>query len=355
MKQGLTLPELAARVADEQGRKRDIVADTRTMSYESNGSTKILVDDVDGVSAFTLSDHAHGQVATKLGIPKKYYDRLRADAPALLDANANHWMHNPGERRMLRTLTGDTPGADGIVRGFVSDRYKRLECSDLLAHVMPIFGELGVDNGSVVSCNLSDTRLYLKVVFPGVTSNIKPGLNDIVQAGVVISNSEVGAGALKIEPMIYRLVCLNGMIAADKSLSRFHVGRRIEDTEEAMAVFSDATLDDQALFAKVADVVKACANRVQFEAIVDSMRDLADQRVATNPVDAVQELAKKATLNEDVSKSILQHLIEGADLSAWGYLNAVTRAAQDVEDYEDATDLERLGGQILANPALVLA
>jgi hypothetical protein len=362
MRQGLTLPELAARVRSEQERKRDIVADTRTMSTISNGVTRLQVDDEDGVSEYDVTEHAHGQIADRIGVPKRYYDRMRQEAPALLDQNVNHWLHQKPERRMLRTFrpfpgaTGTGAGS-GIVRGFVSDRYRRLDYSDLLAHVMPIFGELGVDNGSVVSCNLSDTRMYLKVVFPGVLGDVKPGLGDIVQAGVVLSNSEVGAGALRVEPLVYRLACLNGMVVADKTMVRYHVGRRIEDTEEAMAVFSDATLrlDDQALFAKVADVVKACANQAAFALIVDRLRDLADKRITTKPLEAVQVLAKKATLTEDESASILQHLIEGGDLTAWGYLNAVTRASQDCEEYERATDLERLGGQILADPALVLA
>lgn len=124
-----------------------------------------------------------------------------------------------------------------------------------------------------------------------------------------------------------------------------------------MAVFSDATLslDDQALFAKVADVVRACASQAAFAQIVDGLRDLSEQRVEKKPLEAIQVLAKRATLTEDEQGSILQHLIEGGDLTAWGYLNAVTRASQDVEEYERATDLERLGGQILADPALVLA
>lgn len=357
MKTGLTLPDLAARVRSEQERKRDIVADTRTMQFSSNGVTRLLVDDEETVSEFDLSEHAHGQVADRLGIPKRYYDRLRSEAPALLDSNANHWLHQKPERRMLRTFTGGEDGIHGTVRGFVSDRYRRLDYADLLERVLPIFKELGVDSGSVVSANLSDTRMYLKVVFPGITEEVKPGLGDIVQAGVVVSNSEVGAGALKIEPLLYRLECLNGMIVQDKSMVRYHVGRRIEDTEEAMAVFSDATLslDDQALFAKVADVVRACASQAAFAQIVDGLRDLSEQRVEKKPLEAIQVLAKRATLTEDEQGSILQHLIEGGDLTAWGYLNAVTRASQDVEEYERATDLERLGGQILADPALVLA
>lgn len=356
MKQGLTLPELAARVAREQEQKHDYVADTQRMQFNSNGTTALVLDgNGDGVKEFSVSEHAHGQIAARLGVPKRYYDRLREEAPTLLDSNVNHWFTQKPEKRMIRTLDAADPRDRGTVRGFLSDRYKRLDYDALLAHVIPILGETGVGNDSIVSCNISETKLYLKVLFPGITGEVK--LNDVVQAGVVISNSEVGAGALKIEPLVYRLVCLNGMVVADATLKRYHVGRRIEDSEDALAVFSDETLalDDAALFAKVGDVVRAASNQAQFDLIVAGLQDLAGQRVTVNPIDQVQELAKRASLTEDESKSVLLHLIEGADLSAWGYLNAVTRASQEVEDYERATELERLGGQILANPALVLA
>lgn len=66
--------------------------------------------------------------------------------------------------------------------------------------------------------------------------------------------------------------------------------------------------------------------------------------------EAVKVLAKKNSLNEFEQGNILRHLIEGADLSKYGLLNAVTRTAQDVDDYDRATDLEALGGNILVLP-----
>ena len=38
---------------------------------------------------------------------------------------------------------------------------------------------------------------------------MRPG--DVVQAGVSISNSETGRGAVSVCPLVYRLVCTNGM------------------------------------------------------------------------------------------------------------------------------------------------
>jgi phage host-nuclease inhibitor protein Gam len=78
----------------------------------------------------------------------------------------------------------------------------------------------------------------------------------------------------------------------------------------------------------------------------DKMKALTETRIAS-PIKAVETLAQRASLNEGEKSSVLKHLIEGGDLSMWGLQNALTRAAQDVTDYDRATDLERFGGKML--------
>lgn len=45
--------------------------------------------------------------------------------------------------------------------------------------------------------------MCLKVITPRLNWEMTPG--DIVQAGVVVSNSEVGRGTLSMQPLLYRL------------------------------------------------------------------------------------------------------------------------------------------------------
>jgi hypothetical protein len=48
---------------------------------------------------------------------------------------------------------------------------------------------------------------------------------------------------------------------------------------------------------------------------------------------------------------VLSHFLTGhngqSELTRYGLIQAVTRASQEVEDYDRATELEQLGGQIL--------
>jgi hypothetical protein len=43
----------------------------------------------------------------------------------------------------------------------------------------------------------------------------------------------------------------------------------------------------------------------------------------------------------------MRNLIEGGDLSRWGLVNAVTSTSQDAANYDRATELERIGGQVV--------
>ena len=58
-------------------------------------------------------------------------------------------------------------------------------------------------------------------------------------------------------------------------------------------------------------------------------------------------IKKRLALTDGQRDSILTHLLQGNDLSRWGLANAVTRASQDIEDYDQATELEKLGGKVI--------
>jgi hypothetical protein len=53
----------------------------------------------------------------------------------------------------------------------------------------------------VVSVRITDSHFYLQATSDRVTAEVRQG--DIVQAGVVVANSGVGASSLRISPMVY--------------------------------------------------------------------------------------------------------------------------------------------------------
>lgn len=338
MKQDLSLTKLAEELERRSASKVDYLADTRQLSMTND-------TELDGLnqegSVISVNDIAHGQIASRLDIPAKYYNRLKSEAPALLADNVNHWFQTNPENRMVRTL-------DGKVRAFLSDRYNRIENEEIAQTVLPLL--LEQEGVKIESASITESRMYIKAVFTRIEGEV--GKGDVVQAGVAISNSEVGMGAVKIEPLVFRLVCLNGMIMQDSKFSARHVGRQLAGGENVQHLLSNEALqaEDHAVLLKVRDVVRASFDDARFQQHIAMMREATEMKLEGNPAEAVKVLAKKNSLNEFEQGNILRHLIEGADLSKFGLLNAVTRTAQDVDDYDRATDLEALGGNILVLP-----
>ena len=256
-KYGMNLVQLATEIMRRAESKRDFVAETTDLVFGENALA------IDAAGRFPLTDHAHGQIADRVGIPKRYYDRMRAEAPALLADNVNHWFREQPERRMVRTL-------DGKTRAFLSDRYHRIDNEQIADAVLPVLLESG-GHGAVVSCCVTEAKLYIQALFPRLEGEVRRG--DPVQGGVIVSNGEIGNGALDIRPMIYRLVCTNGcisgQIAEDARLRRNHVGRRIESGED-YSVYSDETLkaDDRALSLKIRDSIRVLAQPGLFNRIL---------------------------------------------------------------------------------------
>lgn len=334
MKTGLTLQQMAAELERQQNAKRDFIADTRELRMTADAQHVTLPN----IGEFGIRDHAHGQMAQHAGVPKPYYDRLRADHPDLLAMNLNTLFDREPSRRMMRML-------DEQLRAFMSDRYRPLDNYDLGMAVLPRLMEF--PDIEMASSQLTERRFYMKFVFPRLEAEIKVG--DVVQMGVEISNSEVGAGSLRVSPLILRLACLNGMTVNEYGQRKYHVGKRAEEMDSAYELYSDDTRrkDDAAFFAKVNDTIAGVLRRDVFERIVGKLRDATEQRIEGRPEKVVEVTVKRLGLAAGQSDNILRHLIDGGDLSRYGMVQAITRASQDVEDYDDATSMEAAGGRII--------
>lgn len=341
MKFGRTLMELAQELERQVNAKHDFLLDTRNIHMDSLGEEYQLAlrNPEKNVSTLLgINDIAHRQIGQTLGIPAKYYDKMRQNNPDLLAQNVNSWFQREPLTRMVRTL-------DGTARAFLSDRYRRIDNYEIAQTVLPIIAD--IKDARVESCEVTDERMYIKVVNPRLQTEVVPG--DVVQSGILITNSEVGMGSMAIQPLVYRLVCTNGMVVNDAATRRYHVGRGNVAGED-YTLYSDETLaaDDRALMLKVQDTVKAAVDQVRFEKVVEMMRSAKDAKITTPDIPQMIELASADYgFNKKESTGILDHLIRGGDLSLYGLANAVTRAAQDVESYDRSTDLESAGYTIL--------
>jgi hypothetical protein len=347
MKHGISLAQLAGVIKSTSQDRKDFMVPTDALRYEPNdgfGTIAFQVGSNGNEYEASPNRYCLRQICERSGIPSKYADRMMEKHHSeLLSHNINYWWQHEPEKRMLRTLMNEH---DHVARAFLSSSYRPLENADLAAIVLPKLADLDCE---VLSCEVTESRLYIQAATPRIQAK---AVGDVVQAGIVVSNSEVGAGALALDPLLYYLRCLNGMIMP-RALGRYHIGRKNDpmyELDSAAEYYSDKTkeMDDRAFWAKVSDVVTGLFDKDRFNSMVAAFQGAQDQRI--KGTDAVEEITRRFDLNTIEKDAVLNHLIEGGELNLFGLVNAVTATASDVESYDRSIDLQRIGGRILELP-----
>jgi len=345
------LQELAGELERRAETRKDYIAEQGALHVVvvENGIGGIALDGLNG-DAVPIAPFAHRQIADHLEIPFKYYERMLGQEPDLLARNVNTWLGRaPGEKRMVRTL-------DGQARAFLSSRYRPLDDFELAHAVLPTLIEKGVE---ISSCELTETRMYIKGILPGLSDTLPEGLvygghqsigMKALVAAIVISNSEVGAGTLRVEPSVFTTFCTNLAIIAQAAMKKYHVGRSFDSTEDLEAFRDETRLaDDKAFFLKVRDVTVAAFDEKRFHEAIEQIRGAGEKKITSDNLPKVVEVAtKRLGLPEGLQTGILTFLARGGDMTAWGLSSAITESANKVDDYELATSLERAGGQVIA-------
>lgn len=349
MKAGKTLLELATEIQRRADSKHDLVASPANLSMTAESALSIA-----GQETYPVNPIAHEQISAFTEIPKKYYDRMLAESPKLLADNVNTWFaKKPESKRMVRVL-------DGKVRAMLSNSYRPLENEDLANAVLPVLMDLDLE---IMSSEITERRLYIKAVDKKVVRELakvggkfgdgKHNIVRVVSPALTISNSEVGNGALSVMRSVFDSWCSNLASFGEHSVRKYHTGARHElMSDELYATLSDKTrrVTDEALWLQIRDVVKAAFDEKGFGALVDQIEGTKEDRIEGDVVKVIDLSAKRFGFNETEKGSILKQLIEGADLSRFGLHNAVTRASQDLGDYDRATELEKIGGDIITLP-----
>lgn len=354
MKTGKTLSELAAEIERQYKTKKDYVADLSAVKMvpataAPGGQALALSNNL----GFGITPIAHEQIAEHTGIPKKYYDRMQTQAPELLANNVNAWFEKYPAPRMIRTL-------DGNARAFLSDKFQTLDNYDFAGAALPILSQRKL---SVVSCEITERRLYIKAIDERLYRDVPVGYKmgdgshkifDTCAPVVILSNSEVGFGRLVVETGVYTQACTNMALWAGGGMKRTHVGARHKLTEGFDVADLDGILSDQAkkksmeaLWLQARDVIAAAFDEKIIGRRLEKLAATAENKITGKVEKVVEVFAERFDLAETERESIFRHLIEGGSLTQYGLHAAVTRAAQDVPSYDRATDLEYLGGKIV--------
>ena len=269
MKTGRNLQEVLVELNRQNKAKQDFISPAQGMRLREDGQTfEINHLTTNQQEVFGTTSLFHRQVASALGIPAKYYDLMQVQKPELLAENVNSWFADKPSSYMVRSMDY---GSGQVARALLSERYRRIDNMEIATSVLPLFA--GNDQYEVMSCEVTENRLYLKVVNHRLEMEVRKG--DIVQAGVMISNSEVGLGAVSIQPLVYRMVCTNGMVVNDMGERRHHVGRQAKAVEDSFALYSDETMEaeDKAFLLKLRDTTMAAIDESRFSQVVGRLQE----------------------------------------------------------------------------------
>lgn len=341
----MDLNHLLKTLEAERLRKLDYLIDSRDLTalpdFEGHHTLEFRdaskFEGMSETSRFHFMRGAHRQLAQKIEIPEKYYERLLLH-PGAWAFNVNWWLEKSPKRYFVRTFQDEGSPA-GIIRAFLSERYRVIDHLDIL---MTALEELRSFQGiKVESCDLTEEKMYLRVSHPGIRAEVRPG--DWIHGGLILSNSETGMGGLYVKPRLLRLVCKNGLVT-DLGVEQVHLGKKL--SEEFL--YSDETrrLENELIFRKVKDTIRSIFEPESFQKLVTSLMNATEVRVM-EPEKAIHNIVARYYLSDEQKEAILRSFIEEGDASKFGLIQAVTYAAHGEDDPHEATRLEALGGELL--------
>lgn len=323
-----TLGDVQEMVTKDDRGKHDYVVSVKDICMQQ-GRLFWPGSDDDGLG-LVPTPWATAQACGRLGIPVGYFNRCPTN---LQDAQWNHWCQD--EETLRRTSPDDAQAAkwtvrakDAQVRGVLSARYDKLDNRQLME---ALHGALPADRFQVSLAELSGESFHLRLVDPRISRDVLP--NDRVFVGIHLANSEVGFRAVTVDAVVWRLVCLNGLVrrVAGKSLLRqrhIHVsdGRFTSLLEDAVGQ---------------ATVVAA--------GFIEQMAH-ATRTFVPNPEGAIARLGEAWNLSRQTQEYITLALLgepkTGQQDTLYGLVNALTNAAQRLP-VDDRFHLETLASLLL--------
>jgi len=316
------------------------------LEYDMDEGSYVLGANVPnhGNTKLNLNHNAKRQVCDKLGIPAKYFDYLeKAGYRDLALHNINELFQHGEGSNMVRSRNGN-------MTAFLSNRFGIYD-NDFVAEsvIKALSDDINSENVKVIDASETDKKLYMKVTKPSIKSEIAKG--DIVEAGLIISNSETGHGAINVNPFINRLICTNGMTTNEARYKQVHLTSAHADG--VINIYSDETrlLDLKLTRSKLIDCVKNSLTQKVFDSHVAKITDASEEII--KPTEAIEVITDKFQLSEEESKSIYDALVvrDAVDVgepSKWSLINAVTNTAKGIKDIDRRQELEAYGGKILA-------
>lgn len=315
-----------------------------------------------GGTEYDLHRNAVNQMVTRTGI------LTQGVADKMIDAgeSGDRWgqdllLHNLREifshfdskkRFLIRSVpvfSDGVPTGRQEIRGFMSDSYRRMSVGPIFqAFAQAATQEFGaipvrVTDGygrSFRNSYVHDLKMGLSLYLPHVFKPID-NMNEFLMLGVMVQNSDFGAGALTVSLQSMRIQCCNLMIT-ENELRKIHLGARLpEDIRFGQDTYDK---DTETMALAVRDITRTLfgSERVnQYNAKIEA--------AGTQEIDADALFAKLRSeghllKGEEVE---VKKLFVSADIEQMPAGNTAWRAAQAISLFANLRDAEGNGARAM--------
>ena len=390
MKQGngnKSFDDLKAVARDRASRKFDVITNTQMCDFFSvEGAPQhmqltlpgtIGPEHTSSINA-VIDDHAMELIAGYTHMYSYHKYCMKEGKEDLATLNLNRWFQEPDtnkQRRMFRFWKNGTDALNGgnyRLRSFHSSRYMRLDDEVYLDVIVPEIQKFKNGALQIASCNQSDHFLNLKVTMPNLKKEVKVG--DYVGAGIRFKNGETGLSNILGGGYLERLWCKNGAVLTDWIGNPF---RRKHLTGVQPIGIMTQFWDDPSRYPQgnpeygsyvgevrkqIQQLLEQCFSESQFEKIVERLSATAHISTIIKNLDPPSEEKQKRTipallavgkdfgLSRVAQQNVFDALHKDGDFTQWGFANAITATANDHTNYDEATKLEEIGGNVMSFP-----
>jgi hypothetical protein len=291
-----------------------------------------------GDNSFGLHKNALGQLAENANVPTKFMDSLTGAGDwghDLLAHNLNE-IYSHREAKHLLRATG------GQVRGFLSDRYRRLDSRPIVEAFATGVQALGAVpyEGYVM-----DTKIAIKAIMPQLWEPV-PG--EIMGFGVALENSDFGNGALSFRTFVLRIWCTN-LAIFEEAMRQIHLGKRLDDA----VIYSNETyeLDSKTTVSALGDLLRAQLALPSINSRFAQVEAAAARGITGS--EAMHSLKKLLATKDEVTRVVEAFNSPDVEMlpagnTNWRLSNAISWVATKETNTEKKLDLMKAAGAVLA-------
>lgn len=320
----------------EQESLRDVIIDTPLLGFGVDNGLRVSY----GGILKQLHPNALYQLADKMNIPLRYVRWLAAGdewANQLLVTNLSAITTNRPTRVLLREV-GD------MLKGVLSDRYRRLNTMMLLQAYMGASQEMGCE---LYNARYMGTKIGVDIIRPEVYTVEVEGEEDSFAFGARFRHSDFGDGAFELSAFLLRVICTNGLVG-HRELRTIHGGAPLPLELELSA--ETYRLDSERMASLLRDGVRSLLSDRSIE------REIARiSNAASTPIDVAKELKvlpNVGTLSSKEAEALENIFISGDGLpkgsnNRWKFSQGISRLAQYADTYYRADQLEELASGYL--------